>query len=298
MKKSILLAASAILTLSSCEASLKSENEIKTKSSSQVETTEESTKESDTTEAQTKETTTESNKESHIKIVSHSLSKDHSGNDILIIEYSYTNIEEKPTSFSFACQDKVFQNGVECNSTVICDDIDTQQQINDVQTGATYNLKVGYALQDMTNANVYITDLFGDETLVNKVIELGGGEGKSINTEKIEETSIKIIGHKLSKDYKDQDVLVVDYEFYNGNDKPESFIFAFSDKAFQNGVECDDSVFGCDDVDSQSQMSDIQPGVTIKVSVGYHIKDTSDVSIIVQDFITDKEYLSETVSLT
>ena len=257
------------------------------------------TKEKNATEKQT-EPETESAKESNITIVSHSLSKDKYDKDVLIIEYAYTNIEDKATSFSFACQDSVFQNGVECSSSVWgCDEIDSQQQLNDVQPGATYNLKVGYSLQDMTNATVVVTNLFGTETLIEETIDLGGGEGAAIDTENLQETNVKVTGHHMSKDYNGEDVLIVDYEYYNGSDEAESFMINFSAKAFQNGVECDDTVIGCDEIDSEKIMNEIQPGVTLNFSRGYHIVDMSDVEIKVEGTLfDDTEYVSEIISLS
>lgn len=258
----------------------------------------------ETTEPEKEEITTENKtepvKESNITIVSHSLSKDKDDKDVLIIEYAYTNIEDKATSFSFACQDSVFQNGVECSSSVWgCDEIDSQQQLNDVQPGATYNLKVGYLLQDMTNATVVVTNLFGTETLIEETIDLGGGEGAAIDTENLQETSVKVTGHHMSKDYNDEDVLIVDYEYYNGSDEAKSFMINFSAKAFQNGIECDDTVIGCDEIDSEKIMNEIQPGVTLNFSRGYHIVDMSDVEIKVEGTLfDDTEYVSEIISLS
>lgn len=273
------------------ESDTSSKTTIEQTADSETEKTEE-----EQTESQTEKETepeTESTKESNITVVSHSL-----GKDILITEYTYTNIEDKPTSFSFACQDSVFQNGIECSSTVICDEIDTQQQLNDVQSGITYNLKVGYSLQDMTNATVVIKDLFGSETLLEQTIDLGGGEGAVIDTENLQETSVKVTGHHMSKDYEDKDVLIVDYEYYNGSEESESFIINFSAKAFQNGVECDDTIFGCDEIDSGKIMNEVQPGVTLNFSKGYHITDMSDVEIKVTGTLFDEtEYVSEVISL-
>ncbi|MBD5143174.1 MAG: DUF5067 domain-containing protein [Oscillospiraceae bacterium] len=273
--------------------------------SMQNETAEQIT-ENETTQAETEELTTveaisetESEQESNITIVSHSLSKDYEDKDVLVIEYAYTNVKDDATSFSFACQDSVFQNGIECSSTIFgCDEVDVQQQLNDVQPGVTYNLKVGYLLQDMTNAHVVITDLFGNKTLLDETIDLGGGEGAVVDAENLQETYVKVVGHHMSKDYKDEDVLVVDYEYYNGSDESKSFIWSFSAKAFQNGVECDDTVLGCDDINSENSMNEIQPGVTITVSKGYHVTDMSDVTIQVEGLLNDKEYTSEVISLS
>lgn len=150
----------------------------------------------------------------------------------------------------------------------------------------------------MTNANVVVTDLWGDNTLLNESIDLGGGSGTTVQADDSQETYVKIVNHFLSKDYEDKDILVVEYEFYNGSDEPESFVWNFSDKAFQNGIECDDMVFGCDDIDSQRSMNEIQPGTTYTVSAGYHLSDMSDVTIEVTDLFGDTKYISETISLS
>ena len=52
-----------------------------------------------------------------------------------------------------------------------CDDIDSQQQLNDVQPGATYDLKVGYHLQDDSPVDIEITDLFGKETFLKQTVQ-------------------------------------------------------------------------------------------------------------------------------
>lgn len=303
MKKFLMLICTLTMIIScvSCgesdeESSIATEviTETETETEEEMESAVETTVQEETTEPETKTI-----KESNITIVSHSLGKDYEDKDILIIEYAYTNIEDEPTSFSFACQDSVFQNGVECSSTVICDEVDTQQQLNDVQPGITYNLKVAYSLQDMTNATVVIKDLFGTETLLEQTIDLGGGEGTVIDTENLQETSVKITGHHISKDYEDKDVLIVDYEYYNGSDESASFMINFSAKAFQNGVECDDTVIGCDEIDSEKIMNEVQPGVTLNFSKGYHIADMSDVEIkVTGTLFDDTEYVSEIIYLS
>ena len=255
--------------------------------------------EESTMEKQT-ESEAESQQESGITIVSHSLSKDYEDKDVLVIEYAYTNIEDEAMSFLHTCQNNVFQNGIECSSSVMgCDEIDIQPLYNDVQPGATYNIKVGYLLQDMTNAHVVITDFFGNKTLLEETIDLGGGEGIVVDTENLQETYVKVTGHHMSKDYKDDDVLIVDYEYYNGSDEAKSFFTNFSDKAFQNGVECDDMVLGCDEIDLNKPVNSIQPGVTLTFSKGYIVSDMSDVEIKVEGIILDDtEYVSEIISLS
>lgn len=128
--------------------------------------------ESSSTEELSQDTVSDS--EFAFEIVSTSLSKDYNNADVLVVEYNYTNNSDKATSFTFACQDKVFQNGIECDSTVIgCDEVDTQTELNDIQPGTTYTLKVGYHLQDTTTpVQIQVTDLFGTETFIDETITL------------------------------------------------------------------------------------------------------------------------------
>lgn len=152
-------------------------------------------------------------------------------------------------------------------------------------------------MQDNTTANVVITDLLGVKTLLEEAIDLGGGTGTVASSGELQDTTVRILEHHISKDYDGKDVLVVSYEFYNGFDEATSFMWGFEDKAFQNGIECDSTVIGCDDIDSQTQMNEIQPGVTYTVTVGYHITGNSDVQIEVQELLGSEKYLSETISL-
>lgn len=120
----------------------------------------------------------------------------------------------------------------------------------------------------------------------------------SITQPETNETTVKILSWSLSKDFADADVLVVNYEFYNGDNKSNAFAYMFTDTAYQGGVECDDLVVGCDEVDAQTQLDKIKPGVAYTVKVGYHIKDMSDVEVEVKSLFGNKEYLKETIKLS
>lgn len=236
--------------------------------------------------------------ESCISIVSHNISRDYNGDPVLVIEYAFTNVDDEPASFTFSVQDSVFQNGIECSSTVFgCDEVDSQQQLNDVQPGFTYNLKVAYELKDMTTATVIVTDFWGQMTYIEQEIDLGGGAGQELPIADESAAPLVITDCFLSEDYEGSDVLVVEYQFTNIESEPEAFIYEFDDTAFQNGIECDNNVFGCDEVDSGAKLSEIQPGVSITVSVGYHIQDKSDVNIVVTRLFSSQEVLNETISL-
>lgn len=149
-----------------------------------TETTDSESSKIESSAAESKEESAESSDESSeeeteaaefvFAINSTSLGKDYEDKDVLIIKYDFTNNSDEATSFTFACQDTVFQDGIECDSTVIgCDDIDSQEQLNDIQPGKTYTVTVGYHISDMSKpVDVVVTDLFGKETLLEESIDL------------------------------------------------------------------------------------------------------------------------------
>ena len=107
------------------------------------------------------------------EIVSTAMSTDYEGKSVLVVEYNFTNNSDETTSFTFACRDKVFQNGIECDSSVIgCDDVDSQMQLTDIQPGTTYTLKVGYHAESGAPVDIQITSLFGDETYLEQTVEI------------------------------------------------------------------------------------------------------------------------------
>lgn len=111
-------------------------------------------------------------------------------------------------------------------------------------------------------------------------------------------TSITIKDYHLAKDYKDRDILVVNYDFYNGEKEPKSFMWLFDDKCFQNGVSCDDWVVGVDELEKSDSHAEVQPGYTQHLSVGYELKDLSDVNIVVEKYLNnDVVYIDEVLNL-
>ncbi|MBR6873405.1 MAG: DUF5067 domain-containing protein [Ruminococcus sp.] len=112
------------------------------------------------------------------------------------------------------------------------------------------------------------------------------------------EYEIKVNKAYISQDYQKNTVLVVEYEWTNNSDKATSFTFAFQDNVYQNGIECSSSVFGCDDIDSEKQLTKIQPGTTFTLNVGYKLNESdADAEIIISDLYGRKELLKTIVDL-
>lgn len=107
-------------------------------------------------------------------------------------------------------------------------------------------------------------------------------------------TSITMTDHHVSQDKAGDNVLVVEYDFYNGEDEPTSFSWTCTDQCFQNGVELSSFVLLLDEIDTHKQTADVQSGVTLHLSVGYKLEDMSDVNLVVKELLGDKVYIDET----
>lgn len=104
-------------------------------------------------------------------------------------------------------------------------------------------------------------------------------EKKSSEVEEVSNTEceyadwkVKYISHEIGKDYADNEVLIVYFEFTNNSDKNKSFAYAFSDVAFQNGVELEPTFWETNE-ETKNAGKEIQPGTTIKVATTYGISD-------------------------
>ena len=136
-------------------------------------------------------------------------------------------------------------------------------------------------------------------TTADKATEVPKEEGETSPPTEPEtlkrKTSVSITGHHLTQNSLGDNVLVVDYDFYNGEDEPKSFSWSVIDQCYQNGVECSTFVF-VDEVDTHKQNADVQPGVTLSLSIAYKLDDLSDVNIVVKKLLSDDEYINQTFS--
>jgi hypothetical protein len=79
---------------------------------------------------------------------------------------------------------------------------------------------------------------------------------------------------------------VITYEWTNNSEKTASFLITFSDKVFQNGIECESGI-SVEGADSGSLMKEIRPGTTFEVKQGYVLNDTaSPVEVEVTEWFT------------
>ncbi len=99
---------------------------------------------------------------------------DYDGNPAVVITYSFTNNSNETQSFATACNETVYQNGVEC-SMGFGTDYDSSGYMQKVKPGATTSCELLYNLQDTTTPiDVEVEEFlsFGDELLAQKSFTL------------------------------------------------------------------------------------------------------------------------------
>lgn len=101
--------------------------------------------------------------------------------------------------------------------------------------------------------------------------------------------AVEIVACRLSKDYEGKDVAIITYSFTNVSaEEPASFMFAFDDAVYQNGIECETAIMlGDDSYDESNQLKEIKAGATLEVECAYVLNDTTtDVEVEVSELIS------------
>ncbi len=73
---------------------------------------------------------------------------------------------------------------------------------------------------------------------------------------------------EAGKTYDDKPCVIVSYTWTNNGDEAANFMFAISDKCFQDGIECESAIVTGEDIGTNS-MKDIKPGATLEVKKAY-----------------------------
>ena len=89
--------------------------------------------------------------------------------------------------------------------------------------------------------------------------------------------------------FQDKDVVIVKYKFTNNGDEPASFMFAFDENVYQNGVGLNETFFVDDSAnyDSGNQTKEIKTGASLEVEAAYELNDsTSDIEVEVKELFS------------
>lgn len=109
---------------------------------------------------------------------------------------------------------------------------------------------------------------------------------------------VTIDGCRVTEDYEGNPAAVVTYTFTNNSDEATSFMVALYPKVFQNGVELSTAIGT--DWDSEKYSSDVKPGSSTTVEIGYALEDMSDITVEVGELLSfdDAVLAEQTFSLS
>ena len=110
---------------------------------------------------------------------------------------------------------------------------------------------------------------------------------------------VKYVKHEILTNMAGEKCLAVYYEFTNNSDENKEFIYLFSDKVFQNGVELEASMFHVNE-ESKNSGKEIQPGTTITVTSGFVLGESRDsVTLQIEPWISfsDEKLMEISLSL-
>lgn len=90
---------------------------------------------------------------------------------------------------------------------------------------------------------------------------------------------------RSNNDYNNQPTVLVTFEWTNNTDKNNSFAVLASPQVFQDGQALDTAIYSENPAgyDSNSDFAEVQPGATGTVTIGYTLKDDSEVTVDVTD---------------
>lgn len=114
----------------------------------------------------------------------------------------------------------------------------------------------------------------------------------------ISDCHITYLKHEIVENMAGDECIAIYYEFTNNSDEGKTFDYVISEKAFQNGVELNISLFHLND-ESKNSSSEIKPGVTITVCSGFVLRDaTSDIELEVNKWISLDDTPKDTMILS
>ncbi len=153
----------------------------------------------------------------------------------------------------------------------------------------------------MNKKKILIWSLVAAVVIIIGAIALGSGGNTSSenqgsgtastqsNDSNLSNYKVDILSCRLAKDYSGKDVVIVKYKFTNNDEKPTSFMVAFSDKVYQNGVGLNNAYILDDSASysSDNRTKDIKKGSSLDVEVAYELNDTTtDIEVEVSELFS------------
>ena len=91
---------------------------------------------------------------------------DYEGAPAIIVDYTFTNNSDEAVAFAFACNAKVFQNGVQLEPAIVTEDLGNGYTA-EIKPGATTPARIAYSITDQSDVTVEVEKLISlDDTLL------------------------------------------------------------------------------------------------------------------------------------
>lgn len=119
---------------------------------------------------------------------------------------------------------------------------------------------------------------------------------------KLGKYSVEIKSCRIATDWEENPVVIVTYGYTNNSDKtPTSFMIAFEDSVYQNGIGLNEAYVLSDEANynSDNQMKEIKMGASLDVEVAYELNDTTtDIEVEVSGlFSFDDRMVTKTFTI-
>ena len=250
-----------------------------------------------------------------VTIKGYKFADDYDGVSSIMVEYEFTNNGSEPTYFHFL-DHKAFQNGVQLtNSYGKTDEYDNQEQILEVQSGAThtvhclYNLsnttdpvevRVGDMMQ-MTDETVTTTFSLAGENTPAAPVEQGSSNGAFVAptsdgieriTGYVDDAYIEIFDYNLWEDASGQKYIVISLDETNTGSDPYPASAFYEVYAEQDGYELTHVTGGMEGYGDQF-LADLAPGETRQIHLFFRGVnfDGGAASIELYNFFDEEEYV-------
>lgn len=110
---------------------------------------------------------------------------------------------------------------------------------------------------------------------------------KAINSNEFYIDDCKVCYEKTEIAYNmaSERCIVIYYTFENTSDENQTFGFLATTKAFQSGVEIEPSIWHVNEESKNTEL-EIKPGTTITVASGFVLRDNTDVTFEVEEWLS------------
>lgn len=240
-----------------------------------------------------------------VEIHDFELGEDYSGVPAIIIGYTFTNNGDEATNGMVALSEIAYQNGVQLDTAIISGQDIGQDQMKDIKTGASIELKSAFLLTSETAPVEFeITEFMSlSDDRLGKTFQIADGGQTVLSAAPVGEVSgtlgdydVSVVSHRLGQDYQGNPAIIVTFGFTNNGDDASNFMTSLSYKAFQDGVQLESAIMtGDDSGNGDSQTRNVKPGAGTEVSAAYLLtSSTSPVELEIEEFLSFSDEKIET----